>query len=306
MGCHHRRISVGSGRGTSVRLAGAAGFLTLLLHFLMFSAVAGPVEESLGNLDRLETARNGILAQADSLGRLVSIGPDRGSGRQKSLLREIDRLSERSRDLEVEILLERQRCRSLAVQELAALAAQNSSDLERRRALDEIVDRRLADRSGADWVWVEPDSADGVETLLDKQAYLKDLRDRIQATRSRVNSRVERLRRERSLLRASEGFADEARFLDEGGRVGSDERALLRGVSGAPLEGGSGRVPGSGGGGAEQAPFPAAAGSSTAPSGDPLASLLETRGGLDADLERANATLDAIDRLLSRYGATPR
>ena len=94
-----------------------------------------------------------------------------------------------------------------------------------------ILEGRLADRIGDELVLVQPDSLDGVETLLDKQAYLQDLRDRMVTLDRRLGERAESVRRERAIRDASAGFTDEARFLDEGGRVGSDDSVRLRGAS---------------------------------------------------------------------------
>jgi hypothetical protein len=142
-----------------------------------------------------------------------------------------------------------------------------------------------------------------METLLDKKAYLEDLRDRILDLDGRVGRRIDRTRRENALRAASERFAEDSRFLDEGGRVGSDETVWMRGIGpeGEPAGEGQGKAtPGEGLG------FSGDPEGGAAPGGIPDGSLAgasweEVRSRLKADLSRVLSSLEATNDLVQRY-----
>ena len=56
------------------------GFLIVPLGILTASAPATPLDEALGRLDRLEQQRSRLLAEADSLGRLLQSLPSDKDG----------------------------------------------------------------------------------------------------------------------------------------------------------------------------------------------------------------------------------
>lgn len=301
MASRHRLIESGSPSRRGLDLARAIGFLTLLVGFLTFRSGAAPLDEELRRLDTLENRRDHLLAGADSLGGILATLPpgDRRAGR---LLRNAEALGEQSRDIDLEILLARERCRSLAEQELASSAGADSAGaLLRGEFLKGLLDGRLSRLPTGDLVLVEPDSSDGYETLLDKQAYLSDLRDRIVALDKRSGAQIERLTRERALLRASEGFVEESRFLDEGGRVGPGALRLQQ--SETPPDDGSGH-PRTGesaiGTGREGESLTAAPSESTA-IGTNIGALVVARSRLAMDLARVDALLGETSALLDRF-----
>jgi hypothetical protein len=273
----------------------------LLLGILTLQAPAAPLDGELRRLDGLEKERESLLARADSLGRVLAALAS-GDRLATRLLREAEALGESSRDLDLEILLARDRCRSLAQQELASLQGADSLGAVRRGdALKALLDGRLSQPPQGEFVLVEPDSSDGYETLLDKQAYLRDLRDRIVDIDKRSQERVERLSRERALLHASEGFAEESRFLDEGGRVG--QGALHLQQPGTPPDDGPGRPrPGGSlvGTSREDQPLTAAPSESTT-IGDDIGSLEIARSRFKTDLVRVDTLLERTNALLDRF-----
>lgn len=277
----------------------AAGFLIALVGFLT-AAWAAPLDESLAQLSDLEGRRAEILAEADSLGALLGRLPE---SQRPRILQQAERLSARARDLDVEILLERRRCRSLALQELEQLGEASRPEASQREALLlGILETRLGEDWKEDLVFVEPDSTDGYETLLDKRAYLTDLQERIIGLQKNLDRRIDRTRRERRLRRASEGLAEESRFLDEGGRVGSDDVVLLRGISGGGNgTPGQGRIAPSGAGveGSMEGDLPA-----DEDLGDSeLAVLARAKTDLGLSLARVASLLGSTDDLLRHYPA---
>ncbi len=115
------------------------------------------------------------------------------------------------------------------------------------------------------------------------------------------------MRRERSLREASEGFADETRFLDEGGRVGSDDIVRLRGGGPGGRRGRIGKD--CSGAGA----MPVVAGepdarlfrrAGTASSDDPPVTLAQARARLAQDLNLVvRRALESTQVMLRRFGA---
>jgi hypothetical protein len=284
------------------------GFLMLTLGFLTTVATAAPLDDALGRLDRLEERRGAYLARADSLGRILTDLPDERSDEAGPLLQQASGVEGAVRTLDLEILLQRERCRSLAREELDRLppvGTEGSDRVARQRQLQEILDGRLSEPLGGDLILVEPDSADGAETLLDKRAYLEDLQERIEKLKDLLRRREERARRERSLIRASEGFREQDQFLDEGGRVGSDETVLLRGLPGHDPDG-SGRVPGSGGSGVTEEAFPRGVPEPIETVSYGEGTVREALARLDEGLTRVRAALRSIDGLLRRFESPPR
>ena len=283
------------------------GFLIVPLGFLTAPAPAAPLDDALGRLDRLEQQRSRLLAEADSLGQLLQSLPSDKGGEAKTILRQAERLAKRSTDVDVEILLAREGCRTLALQELETLRAASgtaTADAAREDSVLGILEGRLADRIGDELVLVQPDSLDGVEALLDKQAYLQDLRDRMVTLDRRLGERAKRVRREQAVRDASAGFTDEARFLDEGGRVGSDDLVRLRGAS--PTDGGgegAARIaPAAGDGtvaGEGDASFVPAPGSAS--SEDPVRTLARARARLAQDLSHVATALESTRAMLRRF-----
>ena len=303
----HRKCGLRAGRTAVERLL-AVGFLTVAVGFLTPAAAGAPLDDALERLDRLEAERAGILDQADSLGVLLTTLPAGSDRAAAGLLQAAEGLGERSQEIELEILLARQRCRSLADQELESLGTPSTpEELRRESVLLDLLDRRLGDDWGGSLVLVEPDSSDGYETLLDKQAYLADLQDRIAALDESLGRRIERSRREEALRKAGERFADESRFLDEGGRVGSDETVYLRNLPTGDYSGdGMARLRPSGGGleGSDEPGIEAPPAGS--PGGGTLEALLAARARLERDLGRVAAALQATETLLARYERRPR
>jgi hypothetical protein len=272
------------------------------LGFLMPGAGAAPVDDALAHLDRLEGQRSRFLARADSLGQILTELPDERSDEAGPLLQQASGVESAVRALDLEILLQRERCRSLAREELRGLRPDPPDGAARQQRLQVLLDGRLGESLGGDLIMVEPDSSDGAETLLDKRAYLEDLRERIGKLKELLRRREERARRERSLIRASERFREQDQFLDEGGRVGSDETVQLRGLPGND-PGGSGRVPGAGGSGVTEETFPR--GIPDLPQSAPYseATVRGALGRLDHELTRVDSALREIDVLLRRYEA---
>ncbi len=298
--------SAGTRPGKRAGTLRAVGFLTALVGILTICASASPLDSELRSLDRLENRRTRILAEADSIGHLLANLPARDNASAGRLLRKAEGLGEESRDLDLEILLARDRCRSLAIRELESVMRSDSTGAAaRENALVDLLEGRLSQPPQGDFVLVEPDSSDGYETLLDKQAYLDDLRDRIVSLDRLSGERVERLAREQSLLRASEGLIEESRFLDEGGRVGSGD--LLLHQPGDPPEGpGHARSVGSVvGTGREDQPLSSAPSESTSIGRD-LAQIRSTRARLKEDLARVDSLLRTTEALLDRYVPTSR
>jgi hypothetical protein len=290
-----------------IRTIVAAGFLTIGVGFLTPAAFSAPLDDALLRLEELETERDQLLVQADSLGRLLSSLPDTGSPEGTRLLKEGERLGERAVGLELQILLVRQQCRSLAQQELDGLRDTSTMEgIARSAVLLDLLDQRLADRWGADPILVEPDPADGLETLLDKQAYLADIRDRLAAMQERLTRRIEQMRQEERLLRASERFADETRFLDEGGRVDSDPSVTLRGAPGEPPDDGMGRNVASSGGVENPAVFPSATRAFGQDDVGESTDLYAAQAQIERDLERVETALRATEDLLQQFTVTPR
>jgi len=257
----------------------------------------------LARLDRLDAERQTILQRADSLGLLIQQLPDGSDDRVAELLSRAERLGERSQEIELELLIERQRCRSLALQELESLREGPTEEgLERTAILLDLLDQRLGELWGKNWVFVEPDSADGYETLLDKQAYLIDLQEQIGGVDDRLDRRIEQRRREEALRAAGDRFEDEVRFLDEGGRVGAEATVFLRGIPSGEYSGdGMGRNLPSGGGlettehaGLEGSDLDLAA-------AGPLGVLLAARERISEDLDRVAALLRNTGLLIDRY-----
>ncbi|MFB3909170.1 MAG: hypothetical protein ACE15D_12285 [Candidatus Eisenbacteria bacterium] len=281
------------------------GFLTSVVGFLTVGAAsAAPLDEALVRLDRLESEQHRLVLRADSLGELLAALSGDPS-KQKPLLREAERLGAQARRIDVEVLLERQRCRSLATRELEQVQERRSdADLAREAHLLDLLDRRLQDPWEGRLVLVQPDSADGYETLLDKQAYLSDLRDRIETLEQQLRRRGEAIRREESLRRASEGFAEESRFLDEGGRVGSDETARTHGLSGVPDGDGAARGLGVGGSVLPSADPDELGPPDAATSRDAAALVRQAVEQMQQDLGRVRSALEATEQLLRNFSAT--
>jgi hypothetical protein len=312
MGSRLHKPGPAPGKRRLTDLRRLVGFLTIGLGFLTGLTAAAPLDDAIQRLERLEEERTAVLSEADSLGaQLARLPSDRG-GEAKEILRQAERLGKRSADLEVEILLARQGCRTLALQELESIRRTGTSgeqEMGRELALVDLLQGRLSDLLGGNLVLVEPDTLDGYETLLDKQAYLQDLRDRVAALDSRLADRMDRARREMALREASAGFADEARFLDEGGRIGSDETARLRGT-GAPDGTGAGSsrivsLADDGTGSGETDPS-APAGRAGASPTDPLATLSDARARLARDLNLVSRSLDSTEKMLRRFGPEAR
>jgi hypothetical protein len=308
MGCQrHKPGSPKRARGL-IRTLRLAGFLTVILGFPTGAGLATPLDDALQRLDQLERQRSDLLAEADSLGELLRSLPPERNGEAKGINRQADRLGKRSSEIEVELLLAREECRNLAQRELDALGARATPaerDAARELALRDLLDRRLADLLGGDLVLVQPDSLDGYETLLDKQAYLQDLRDRVAALDLRLVKKMERARRERALREASKGFEDEAKFLDEAGRVGSDEIVRLRG-DGDPGSGGEGmaRIVRSGNtdpvSNDTDPPLPPGDGADVSTA--PPTTLAQARARLARDLDLVSTALESTNEMLRRFG----
>jgi hypothetical protein len=279
---------------------GIGGILILTLGFLTSGASAAPVDDALTRLDRLESQRSVFLARADSLGRLLTDLPDERSDEAGPLLEQASGVEQSVRTLDVEILLQRERCRSLAREELGKPGSATPEAVARVRQLQDLLDGRLGPGLGGDLIMVEPDSTDGSETLLDKQAYLEDLKDRILRLKEILRRREDRAKRDRSLIRASEQFREQDQFLDEGGRVGSDERILLRGLSGTDPDG-LGRVPGSGGSGVTEETFPRAIPDTVGSARFGEKTVRAALARLDQGLTRVNAALRKTEELLRQY-----
>jgi hypothetical protein len=158
----------------------------LAVGFLMPQAVAAPLDDALERIDQLESQRDALLAHADSLGsRLTAANVDDSPDAERYLRGAVE-LEEQAREIELEILLTRQRCRSLISGELEALrGSTDRQDRQRESELLDLLEGSLATDGGRGWVLVEPDTLDGYETLLDKRAYLADLQDRISASSTR-------------------------------------------------------------------------------------------------------------------------
>lgn len=284
---------------------GFGGILTLTLGFLTPDSWAAPVDDGLSRLDRLEAQRSVFLARADSLGRLLTDLPQERSDEASPLLQQASGVEQSVRALDVEILLQRERCRSLAREELGKPGSNAPGMAARTQQLQDLLDGRLGPDLGGDLIMVEPDSSDGSETLLDKQAYLQDLKDRILRLKQVLKRREDRANRDRSLIRASERFREQDQFIDEGGRVGSDEKILLRGLSGTD-PGGFGRIPGSGGSGVIDEAFPRAIPDTVGSVHFGEKTVRAALARLDQGLTRVDAALRKTEELLRHYEAPAR
>jgi len=277
------------------------GFLTVVLGFLTNRAPSTPLNDELTRLDRLEAHRDRVLAREDSLGGLIAT-MEVGDRKAARIFAEAEKLAVEAREVNLELLLTRDRCRSLAQSEWVNLDRVDPSGAAfRENALKGLLEGRLNQPPEGEFVLVEPDSSDGYETLLDKQAYLKDLRDRIVILDNLSGERAERLQRERSLLRANAGFIDDSRFLDEGGRVGSGNLFMQQPGSPPPDDPGHARPTGAIlGTGREDEPLSAAPSESTSIGSD-LGRLRVTRERLQRDLSRVDVLLAETLRLLGRF-----
>lgn len=282
-----------------------AGLLIPAIGFLTSQAAGAPVDDALDDLSRLEARRDALVRQADSLGTLHVALQDPNGREARQLLERSEELSSRASDLEAEILLVRQTCRVLVQRELDERRA-DPSPIQRQRelVLYDLLENRLSDSWEGQFVLVVPDSLDGLEGLLDKKAYLEDLKDRILDLESRVERRIERARREAALREASDRFAQDSRFLDEGGRVGSDETVWMRGIGsedGAPGEG-QGKATVAEGTGFGGDPADVSGGAGWRDVTLQGASWHDVRAGLQADLSRVQALLEQTDSLVRSFG----
>ena len=285
------------------------GFLTVVVGFLTLPAQADPLADSLRQLNSLEAQQARLLARADSL-RQVLAGLSAGQvTEQGQLLGEADRLGELSGELERSILPLKDLCRRLALQELDVLSDQASPERVARAVglIGMLVDGRLSRAPGGEYVFVQPDSLDGLQTLFGKQALLQELQGRLLAWDDQLGKCEDAMGRERALRMAARQFGDEIAFLNEGGRIGSDEAVRTRGIP--PVEGpdeGRGRVAGSGGGGvtndelAGEIPHPEEEGGSL------LSFIREGRTRIRRDLNRVEASLRATAMLIQRFESPPR
>lgn len=289
-------------RRSVASLAVIAGFLTLTVGFLTLPASADDLDDALERLDRLEAQRGELQAEADTLGSLDFTLPGGSDAEKKRALREGERLAEVLREIELEILLARQACRSLVNAELETLGRPSTTEgFARESRLLDLLEGRLSDGWNVGLILVEPDSLDGYETLIDKQACLEDFQEQITGLIVSSDRRIESMRRERALLLESERFADDANFLDEGDRVGSDEIVALRGVPGEEYSEGSGRISPSGHGVEDRGDLRSMAPTTGSSTQGGLASLTSARAQLEQDLSRVEAALEATEALLGRY-----
>lgn len=278
----------------------------MTVGFLTTSAASAPLDDSLGELGRLEVERAELLAEADSLGAVLISLPDPESSEATRLHRQTVMLEDRSRGIELEILLLRDRCRSLAQQELASLQDPSTpEELAREMQLLNLLDIVLADEWGDVFV-VEPDVDDGYETLVTKQTYLGELREHLLDLDERIARRIERSRRDEVLLRASAEFDEELRFLDESGQVSSDARIFPRGGSGDTPGEGAGRVRPTDSGVEERGDLRSMAPGPNEGDHDRNQSLANARNRIRTELERVAGALQATEDLLENFEATLR
>jgi hypothetical protein len=291
------------------RAAALAGILTVAVGFLTSAALSAPLDDALERIGRLEIERGTLLAEADSLGFVLASLPDQGSPEALALHRETGRLEGESREIELQILLLRERCRGMAQQELETLSNPTTpEEVARERQLLNLLDIVLADDWGEEYVLVEPDIVDGYETLVTKQIYLEELQEHLLDLAARATRRIEQTRRENALVQASAEFEEELRFLDESGQVNSDERILVRGRPGESPDGGSGRIqPAEADAGVENpgeilsmAPTP------NGGDQDPLQRLATTRERIESELERVARALEATENLLEIFESSAR
>lgn len=281
------------------------GILTVTVGFLTPSASSAPLDDSLEELGRMELERAELLTEADSLGAVLTSLPDPESTEATRLHAETVSLEDRSRTIELEILLLRERCRSLAQQELAGIQDPSTPDgRAREMQLLNLLDIVLADDWG-DVLVVEPDVDDGYETLVTKQTYLGELREHLLDLDERVARRIERTRRDEALLRASAEFDGELRFLDESGQVNSDARIHPRGAPGES-PGGAGRVLPTDSGVEEPGDLWSMAPGPNEGDHDRFQSLANTRDRIERELERVAEALQATEDLLESFDPTLR
>lgn len=236
----------------SLALAVGVGFLMLAPQV----ARGGAVEDARQCLEaqaRAEAERDQSLSAADSLGARIA---DAGEAVPTNLLREAEALQRRAMDRELDLLVQKDRCRKLATSAVAELDRQIEKleaglargGLAADAAAQLLESKRLrADFAAAlesppllSYAELQPDSSDTQETLAAKLQYYRDVSDYLRGIDQRLSRRVSELKSERRLLEETSRFLRDLSFLDEGGRVSADGSVRLRGGAG-------GDVPPSGG-----------------------------------------------------------
>ncbi|MFN8549079.1 MAG: hypothetical protein U0527_14205 [Candidatus Eisenbacteria bacterium] len=231
-------------RRTSLALAVGIGFLMLFPPV----ARAGAIEEASQCLEaqaRAEAERDRSLTAADSLGARIA---DAGDGVPSSLLREAEAMQRRAMDRELDLLVQKDRCRKLATSAVAELdrrIERLEAGVELRGAaagaMGELLEaKRLRAGFAAalesppllSYADLEPDSSDTQETLAAKLQYYRDVSDYLRGVGQRLTRRVSELESERRVLEETSRFLRDLSFLDEGGRVSADGSVRLRGGAG--------------------------------------------------------------------------
>ena len=210
------------------------GFSILALGFLTSIGRTDPLTDALSCLqarDDAARARDGLIFQADSLGRLM-IG--RQTGPSQKLLRRAEHIEREAMDRSLDLLQTEERCRTLASTALE-YCAKRMEDL--RQALDrgtldqpgkqellrlqEIRARLQATQESESTLHVPilaPDSSDTQEILKSKLQYYHDAQGYLEGLAHTVSRRIEQVREEGRVLAEAGRFLGDINFLDEGER----------------------------------------------------------------------------------------
>lgn len=242
------------------RRAFLAGFLISTLGFLTASGLfprggaaqaATPLEDALSCQARLresETGRDRLLRQADSLGAQIVQVRQSGKKAPEALLRQAARIQGEAMDRELDLLAQRERCRTLSeealsfcsrrIAELQALLeggrgdAGVSAELLRLQEERARLEGTLSGPAVFGYPLLPHDSSDTQETLKAKLQYYVDVHGYLAALDRRVSSRRGQVVEERRSLLEAQRFLQELALVDEGGRVSSGGSVLLRGGTG--------------------------------------------------------------------------
>lgn len=320
-------ILLGAPVGGPAGPPGLSGPFGLFGPFGPSVARADAVDDALRCLDEqaaLEVRQDGMLREAETLGRRIESERVEGRDAPKDLLRRAERLQREALDLQLELLGKRQACRDQASRALPrceerlraaeeALASGRGSEAAARELLllREARGRLQAGVAGPamlGYPLLPPDSSDTQESLQAKLQYHDEIQGDLRRQAGRVEARVRQVREERRTLAEARRFLEDLSFLDEGGRVAPGGSVTLPGApgGGAPPNGGAGRTAGGTelGGAAASLELVLGWTPATPEESDRVLRLLEeARAAIANELEAVERTSEEIRRRLAARSA---
>lgn len=230
---------IGACRKTPAVLGIACG----ILGFLTSSAPADEISDAFDcqtqELQR-EADQQTLLQRADSLGAVAAEAGDRPSG---SLLRQAQELQDRAMELEVDLVLERSRCRRLAatargvcqdrIDALLAklragtIGADETFDLVGLVYARDRLDGMLAAPAVHDYALLPLEPEETTASLRAKLQYYEDVAASLQDLDTRIERRLEGVREEAEVLREAERLVSDIE-IDAGDRAAGDRSAALQ------------------------------------------------------------------------------